>query len=129
MSGGSFTGDTSALDEMIEAFNPEALKTAIVERVVVKVAEVAAAQYAAGQGPDGVAWPPRADGSPSRLGALAAGIVFQETDGGITASGDEKLAYHAATRPVFPGAGLSAPWAEAADEGATEALKERLGGS
>lgn len=127
MSGGSFTGDDSALDALIEALNPEALKTAIVERAVVKVAEVAAAQYAAGEGPDGNEWPRNRNGAAPSLSRLTAGIQFRATDDGIAATGDEVLRYHASK--VFPNGGLPAPWAEAADDGAAEAFKERLGDS
>lgn len=133
----SLEGDAAALDAMISAFDGVAAAKEIREAVAERIAEVAEAQYAAGQGPEGQAWPPNTsnDRFPS-LRRLTAAIAFRATEEGIAATGDEILRYHSPRsaayahldRPTFPVRGrLSAPWAAAADEGAEKALSERFG--
>lgn len=133
----SLEGDDGALDALIACFDGAAAAKEIREAVAERVAEVAETQYAAGQGPEGQAWPPNTSNNrfPS-LRRLTAAIAFRATEEGIAATGDEILRYHSPRsaayahldRPTFPAQGkLSVPWAAAADEGAEKALAERFG--
>ena len=121
------TGDFAALDALLEALDGEDIAREVRERAAVKIGDVAAAQHAAGQGPDGAPWPSNRDGSVP-LREATSEIVFTATESGVQATGPDVLRYHEQTRPVFPPAGeLSAPWAAAADEAAMEVLEERFG--
>lgn len=121
------SGDFGELDDLIRAFDGEALARDIRERAAAKIGAVAAEQYARGAGPDGAAWPPNKDGSVPLTGATSQ-IVFTATADGVQATGPDVLRYHEERRPVFPPAGeLSAPWAAAADAAVSEAIEERFG--
>lgn len=125
---GGITGDFGELDAILRALDPDRLREDIGRRAGEKIAAIAAGQYAAGQGPDGQAWPLTKDGEIALQGVTSE-IVFRSDGDTITASGPDVLRYHEATRPVFPPAGtLSEAWARAAEEAAGEVLSERLGG-
>lgn len=116
------------LDDMIAALNPDALTERIRAAATQAVREIAQAQYAAGEGPDGHAWPLTQDGSIPLQGPTSE-IVFSETSTGIEATGPDVLQYHVGRRPVFPAEGtLSQQWAQAADDAATKALEETFSG-
>lgn len=126
--GSGITGDGFArLDDLVARLNGDRLHRAIVDEVTEAVASLAAAQYAAGIGPDGAAWPPNQDGGVPLTGATSQ-IAFRATGAGIEASAPDVLRYHETTRPVFPSAGaLSTTWAAAADVAAGKIIEDFLG--
>lgn len=124
---GNLTGDLDKLEGLARALGGLAPKIRVAAaRAVGKVAK---AQYAAGLGPDGQAWPLTKDGRIPLTGATSK-IVFSETSTGIKATGPDVLQYHADERPVFPAdGGLSAPWAQDANEAAKRVIESTLRGA
>lgn len=120
------TGDLDKLEQLARSLGGLAPK--IRKAAARAVGKVAKGQYAAGQGPDGQAWPLTQDGRIA-LTSLTSQIKFTDTSTGIKATAPDVLQYHMEERPVFPeGGGLSAPWAQAADEAAKQVIESTLRG-
>lgn len=91
--------------------------TLIREAVPPMAAEIGAtaqAQWSAGKGPDGKAWPRNKDGS-IPLRTVTAAIRFVARGRRIVASADEVIQYHREKRPVFPEGDIPGPWLKAAE--------------
>lgn len=113
--------------ELRAALDGDALRRTLLEGAAEKIAEVAAAQYSSGAGPDGASWPSNRNGTVPLVG-LTSQVSFRATAAGVSASGPDALRYHENKRPVFPPQGtLSGPWAEAAEEGAAAAFEAAFG--
>jgi hypothetical protein len=126
MSGG-VTGDFGALDATIGEIEQLAgVDARIARRAAARLQAVARAQYAAGVGPDGRAWPRTKEGHVALVG-LASQVTFRAEGGAIVAEAPDELRYHMRTRPVLPAPSAPIPpvWQAAIDQAAADELGER----
>lgn len=122
----SIKGDFAALNAAIRFLDklPDTIRGDATKAAAQSIEGVARGQYAAGQGPDGQAWPRNKDGSISLQGPTKE-ITFSGSNGTIKITAPDVLQYHQEKRPTLPqGNTLPAPWATAATKAIEKTLED-----
>ncbi len=118
-------GDWAALDEAIArlAALGDGVGGRIASAASPKLEAVARAQWAAGVGPDGAAWPANRDGGVPIV-ALTQQITVEADGDTVVMSGPEELRPHFAKRPVWPAPGQDGPaeWERPFEDAAREEI-------